>query len=187
MSPGQGAEAQPSLVLWASVRGDSLGDRASGGRQPGCHHGEGVPGCLQRAQGQLPQATCEAVRESSLGLCLPQASGTLPPRTHRGTRGREGPGPEVAWEPRAAHTCVTWGLLCAPPGSTHSVDTPHPASLTRPAAGWPRPPPGQRSDSRAPAPRSRARDSGAWSERLPARLWWWLIGAFTWGGIPGSV
>lgn len=84
MSPGQGAEAQPSLVLWASVRGDSLGDWASGGRQPGCHHGEGVPGCLQRAQGQLPQATCGAVRESSLGLCLPQVSGTLPPCTNGG-------------------------------------------------------------------------------------------------------
>lgn len=38
-----------------------------------------------------------------MGLCLPRVSGTLLPRTHRGTRDGRGPGPKVAWEPRATH------------------------------------------------------------------------------------
>lgn len=55
MSPGRGAGAQPSLLLWASGRGDRLGDRASGGRLASLPpQGGRAPGCLQRAQGQLP-------------------------------------------------------------------------------------------------------------------------------------
>lgn len=68
MSPGWGAGVQPSLVLWAWGQPQRVGIRVPARMPPrgGC-----APGCLPRAQGQLPRDTCEAVRESSLGLCLP--------------------------------------------------------------------------------------------------------------------
>lgn len=121
----------------------------------------------------------------------------LLPRPHRGMHDREGPGAKAAWEPRATHACVTWGLLlCAPPGPTHSIDLPSCSSDQ--ASSWLA---GQGQGvgaAKAKTARSKVRFQGpgsqvspgtqrAWSEHLPAPSVLVADQGFHLGGIPGGL